>query len=152
MCLGEALERGIELCLAGEASSRSPDFTRPPASVDRAPRYVILRFLARVDCLTSHDAPRDLGLTCIVVVRSEHSRTGRFRPPPPSSRTSLWPQEPLGAKPALRRTSLAAGKPCRPVYSRGYYLKEGRDLGGEEGKARGIIAVSANQMNSGAGV
>jgi hypothetical protein len=30
-------ERGIELCLAGDARSRSPDFTRPPASVDRAP-------------------------------------------------------------------------------------------------------------------
>ena len=28
-------ERGIELCLAG---SRSPDYTRPPANVDRAPR------------------------------------------------------------------------------------------------------------------
>jgi hypothetical protein len=32
------LERGIELCLAGYVGSRSPDFTRPPASVDRAPR------------------------------------------------------------------------------------------------------------------
>jgi hypothetical protein len=31
-------ERGIELCLAGDTGSRSPDFTRPPASVDRAPR------------------------------------------------------------------------------------------------------------------
>jgi hypothetical protein len=31
-------ERGIELCLAGDARSRSPDFTRPPANVDRAPR------------------------------------------------------------------------------------------------------------------
>jgi hypothetical protein len=31
-------ERGIELCLAGDAGSRSPDFTRPPANVDRAPR------------------------------------------------------------------------------------------------------------------
>jgi hypothetical protein len=31
-------ERGIELCLAGDAGSRSSDFTRPPANVDRAPR------------------------------------------------------------------------------------------------------------------
>jgi hypothetical protein len=31
-------ERGIELCLAGDAGSRSPDFTRPLANVDRAPR------------------------------------------------------------------------------------------------------------------
>jgi hypothetical protein len=32
------LERGIELCLTGDAGSRSQDFTRPPANVDRAPR------------------------------------------------------------------------------------------------------------------
>jgi hypothetical protein len=32
------LERGIELCLAGDTESRSPDFTRLPASIDRAPR------------------------------------------------------------------------------------------------------------------
>jgi hypothetical protein len=31
-------ERGIELCLAGDAGSRSPDFTRPSTNVDRAPR------------------------------------------------------------------------------------------------------------------
>ena len=31
-------ERGIEFCLARDTRSRSPDFTRPPASVDRAPR------------------------------------------------------------------------------------------------------------------
>jgi hypothetical protein len=31
------LERGIELCLAGDDGSRSPDFTRPSANVDRAP-------------------------------------------------------------------------------------------------------------------
>jgi hypothetical protein len=30
-------ERGIKLCLAGDAGSRSPDFTRSPANVDRAP-------------------------------------------------------------------------------------------------------------------
>jgi hypothetical protein len=31
------LEPGIELCLAGDTGSASPDFTRPPANVDRAP-------------------------------------------------------------------------------------------------------------------
>ena len=31
-------ERGIELCLAGDAGSRSPDFTRAPAYVDRVPQ------------------------------------------------------------------------------------------------------------------
>ena len=50
------------------------------------------------------------------------------------------------------RTSLAAGKPRRPTYSRGYYLNQERDLGGEEVKARGFCALSATQGNSGAGV
>jgi hypothetical protein len=31
-------ERGIELCLAGDTGSGSPDITRPSANVDRAPR------------------------------------------------------------------------------------------------------------------
>jgi hypothetical protein len=31
-------ERGIELCIAGDAGSRSPDFTRPSTNVHRAPR------------------------------------------------------------------------------------------------------------------
>jgi hypothetical protein len=66
-------ERGIELCLAGEASSQSSEFTRPPASMDQVPQYVILRFLARLDCLTSRDAPCALGFTGIAVVRPEHS-------------------------------------------------------------------------------
>jgi hypothetical protein len=30
--------RGIELCLAGETKSRSPDFNRPSTNIDRAPR------------------------------------------------------------------------------------------------------------------
>jgi hypothetical protein len=66
-------ERGIELCLAGDTGSRSPDFTRLPANVDRAPRWVILRFLARVDSLAPREAPRALGLTYIAVDRPEHT-------------------------------------------------------------------------------
>jgi hypothetical protein len=31
-------EPGIELYLAGDTGSTSPDFTRPPAYIDRAPR------------------------------------------------------------------------------------------------------------------
>jgi hypothetical protein len=71
-------ERGIEFCLAGDTGSRSPDFTRLPASVDRAPRWVILRFLARVDSLAPREAPHALGLTYVAVDRPEH-------PPPTSS-------------------------------------------------------------------
>jgi hypothetical protein len=66
-------ERGIELCLTGDAGSRSPDFTRPPVNIDRAPRWVILRFLARVDSLAPREAPRALGLTYIAVDKPEHT-------------------------------------------------------------------------------
>jgi hypothetical protein len=64
--------RGIELCLAGHTRSRSPDFTRPPTSVDRAPRWAFLRFLARVDSLAPREASRAFGLNYIVVDRPEH--------------------------------------------------------------------------------
>jgi hypothetical protein len=66
-------KREIELCLAGDAGSRSPDFTRPLANVDRAPRWVILRFLARVDSLAPREAPRALILTYIAMDRPEHT-------------------------------------------------------------------------------
>jgi hypothetical protein len=71
-------ERGIELCLAGDARSRSTNFTRPPASVAWAPRWVILWFLAWVDALAPREAPCALGLTYIAVDRPE-------QPPPTSS-------------------------------------------------------------------
>jgi hypothetical protein len=66
-------ERGIELCLAGDTGSRSPDFTRPPASGDRAPLWVFIWFLARVDSLAPREAPRALGLNYIAVDRPEHT-------------------------------------------------------------------------------
>jgi hypothetical protein len=136
-------ERGIELCLAGDTRSRSPDFTRPPANVDQPPRWAFLQFLAWVDSLAPSEAFRALGLNCIAVDRPEH-------PPPPSSpactrgpsdsghhRRRAVPRrdrkEPPEANPALLRTSLAAGKPRRPIYFRGYWSKGGRDLR-EEGK------------------
>jgi hypothetical protein len=71
-------ERGIELCLTGDIRSRSPDFTRSPASVDRAPRWAFLQFLARVDSLAPRESSRALGLNYIAVDRPEH-------PPPMSS-------------------------------------------------------------------
>ena len=39
-------ERGIGVCFAGEASPRSPDSIRPPASVDRVSHCAIFRFKA----------------------------------------------------------------------------------------------------------
>jgi hypothetical protein len=71
-------ERGIELYLAGDTRSRSLDFTRPPANMDRPPRWAFLQFLARVDSLAPREAFCALGLNCIAVDRPEH-------PPPTSS-------------------------------------------------------------------
>jgi hypothetical protein len=71
-------EQGIELCLAGDTDSGSPDFTRSPASVDRAPRWAFLQLLARVDSLAPREASFALGLNYIAVDRPEH-------PPPTSS-------------------------------------------------------------------
>jgi hypothetical protein len=64
-------KRGIELCLAGDTRSRSPDFTRPPANVDRAPRWAFLQFLARVDSLAPREASCALGMNYIAVDRPE---------------------------------------------------------------------------------
>jgi hypothetical protein len=66
------LEEGIELCLAGDTGSRSPDFTRLSASVDRAPRRAFLQFLARIDSLAPREASCALGLNYIAVDRPEH--------------------------------------------------------------------------------
>jgi hypothetical protein len=65
-------EQGIELCLAGDTDSGSPDFTRSSASVDRAPWWAFLQFLARVDSLAPREASRALGLNYIAVDRPEH--------------------------------------------------------------------------------
>jgi hypothetical protein len=74
------LEPGIELCLAGDTQTTPPDFTRSPAYIDRTPRWVFLRFLARVDSLAPREAPRALGLNCTTVSRPEHT--------PPTSPTA----------------------------------------------------------------
>jgi hypothetical protein len=51
-------EQGIGLCLAGEASPRSPDFTRPPVNVGRVSLCPILRFLAHIASTLSCGAHR----------------------------------------------------------------------------------------------
>jgi hypothetical protein len=66
-------EPGIKLYLAGDTGSTSSNFTRSPVYVDRAPRWVFLRFLARVDSLAPHEAPCALGLNPTVVSRPEHT-------------------------------------------------------------------------------
>jgi hypothetical protein len=51
-------EQGIGLCLAGEASPRSPDFTRPLVNVDRVSLCTIFRFLAHIASTSSRGAHR----------------------------------------------------------------------------------------------
>jgi hypothetical protein len=74
------LEQGIELYLAGDIGSTSPDFTRSSAYVDRAPQWVFIRFLALVDSLAPREAPCALGLNPTAVSRPEHT--------PPTSPTA----------------------------------------------------------------
>jgi hypothetical protein len=71
--LVELPEPGIELYLAGDTGSTPPDFTRSPVYVDRAPRWVFLWFLARVDSLALREAPYALGLNPTAVSRPEHT-------------------------------------------------------------------------------
>jgi hypothetical protein len=55
-------ERGIEVCFAGEASPRSPDSTRPPASVDRVILCSIPRFLVHTASTSPREAHCAIGL------------------------------------------------------------------------------------------
>jgi hypothetical protein len=55
-------ERGIGVCFAGEASPRSPDSTRPPASVDRVILCSIPRFLVHTASTSAREAHRAIGL------------------------------------------------------------------------------------------
>jgi hypothetical protein len=55
-------ERGIEVCFTGEASPRSPDFARPPVSVDRVILCSILRFLVHLASTSPREAHHAIGL------------------------------------------------------------------------------------------
>jgi hypothetical protein len=55
-------ERGIGVCFAWEASPRSPDSTRPPASVDRVSHCAIFRFNAQIASTSPREAHRAIGL------------------------------------------------------------------------------------------
>jgi hypothetical protein len=55
-------ERGLEVCLAGEASAWSPDFARPPMSVDQVILYSILRFLVHLAFTSPREAHCAIGL------------------------------------------------------------------------------------------
>jgi hypothetical protein len=55
-------EQGIGLCFAGEAIPRSPDFARPPVSVDRVNLCPILRFLVHIASMSPRGAHRAIRL------------------------------------------------------------------------------------------
>jgi hypothetical protein len=63
----------------------------------------------------------------------------RFRPSPSTSRTLTWPPGPPGANPTLRRTSLTAGKPRHPIYSRDYCFKGGEGARGKRRRSQGVL-------------
>jgi hypothetical protein len=133
-------ERGIELYLAGDAGSRSPNFTRPPANVDRAPRWVILRFLAWVDSLAPREAPRALGLTYIAVDRPE--RTPPTSSPacargPTDSGHHRWQAAPhRDRKNFLEPTPPFAGPPSPSVSRASQFPSVGTIQGGEGPRGR----------------
>jgi hypothetical protein len=51
-------EKGIGLCLAGEASPRSPNFTRLPVNIDRVSLCTIFRFPAHIASTSSRGTHR----------------------------------------------------------------------------------------------
>jgi hypothetical protein len=55
-------EQGIKVFFAREASPRSPDSTRPSASVDRVILYSIPRFLVHTASTSPREAHRAIGL------------------------------------------------------------------------------------------
>jgi hypothetical protein len=153
--------RGIELYLARDTRSRSPDFTRPPTSVDQAPRWAFLQFLARVDSLKPREAFRSLGLNYIAVDRPE-------QPPPTSSPTCA--RGPADSGHHCRRvvprrdrknfpepTPSFAGPPTPPVSraalftSAGTVQKGGGTSGKKEKKSGVFFELSETQMNTCAG-
>jgi hypothetical protein len=143
------LEQGIELCLAGDTDSGSPDFTRSSASVEQAPRWAFLQFLALVDSLAPREASHALRLNYIAVDRPEH-------PPPTSSpacargpadsglhrrRVVPWHDR----KDFLEPTPSFAGPPSPPVSratlftSAGTVQKGGGTSGKKEKRSRGFL-------------
>jgi hypothetical protein len=154
------LERGIERCLARDTRSRSSDFTRPPTSVDRAPRWAFLQFLAQVDSLAPHEASRVLGLNYIAVDRPEH-------PPPMSSPACARGPVDSGhhrrrAVPRRDRKDFPEptlpfdGPPSPPISRAALFTSVGTVQKGEGPRVRrkrsqGVFEWSETQVNSGAG-
>jgi hypothetical protein len=148
-------EPGIELYLAGDTGSTSPDFTRSPAYVDRAPRWVFLRFLARVVSLAPREARSALGLNSTAVSRPEHtpptSLPACARGPTDSGhhRRRVVPRRDRKDFPEL--THPFAEPPSPPCLLPRLLFKRGEGPQGERRRSQGFFEWSETQVNSCAG-
>jgi hypothetical protein len=103
-------ERGIEVCFAGEASPRSPDSTRPLASVDWVILCAILQFLVHTASTSPREAHRAIGLNQVAVVWPAHHRR---REHPPAHVDRAIPATPT-VKPYTAVTARASPSQPRP--------------------------------------
>jgi hypothetical protein len=141
--------------------SRSPDFTRPPTNVDRAPRWVILWFLARVDSLAPRESPRALVLTCITVDRPEltppTSSPACARGPADSGHHRRRAAPRCDRKDLPKPTSPFAGPSSPPVSHATLFpftgtFQRGEGPRGRRNRSQGGFELSVTQGNSCAGV
>jgi hypothetical protein len=153
-------EPGIELYLARDTGSTSPDFTRSPMYMDRAPRWVFLRFLARVDSLAPREAPCALGLNPTTVSRPEHtpptSPPAYARGPTESGhhRRRVVPRRDRKDFPEL--TPPFAGPLSPPVsraalFTSAVTVSKGGGISGRKEKKSGGFEQSETQVNSSSG-
>jgi hypothetical protein len=122
-------EPGNELYLAGDTGSTSPDFTRSLVYVDRAPRWVFLRFFAWVNSLALREAPCALGLNPTAVSRPEHtpptSPTACARGPTNSGHHRRWAVPRHDRKDFSELTPPFAGPPSPPVSRAALFTSAG---------------------------
>jgi hypothetical protein len=153
-------EPGIELYLAGDTRSTSPDLTRSPAYVDRAPRWVFLQFLAWVDSLAPRKASRALGLNPTAVSRPEHtlptSPTACARGPTDSGHHRRWAVPRRDRKDFSELTPPFAGPPSPSVsrvalFTSAVTVEKGGGTSGRKEKKSGGFEWSETQVNSCAG-
>jgi hypothetical protein len=131
----------------GRRRSPKPDFGRPPPRVDWTLRWAILQFLAHTASLIPGEALWPVWLVNFSLDRPESS------PPTSSPACARGPansDHPRHPRPP-HRSNLAAGKPLRPFFRRGYYLIWGKDLGLGLEEPRGFSALPATHLNSSPG-
>jgi hypothetical protein len=142
-------EQGIEACLAGEASPRSPEFTTPPEYVDRVIHSTIFRFLVHTVSTSPREAHRALGLNQIAVVWPIHSpptRTPACARGPSDSGHPRRRVAPRCDRQSLLEPTLPFAGPISPPVSRaalffptGTVYIRGRTAGERERKPGGFL-------------